>query len=249
MTARAMADSANVRLNVANRRRLGARAAVLLGALLMSMTGALVLATGASAHSVLLSASPADGSSLKTAPSVVVLTFSEPVQTTTMEVAVTATSGVVVTTEKATVVGAVITQKLPTNLPNDDYTVAYRVISVDGHPVSASITFSVNDPSSTTEPLGSNNQPYQVGGSTRVATGETALYAKALYVAIPVLIGLLLVGVIKTRGRYRDRNPRDEGDGMASPFVLTRADAADREEPKEHIHRRPDIVRDGPQEE
>lgn len=220
---------------------------MLLIALLISFAGALFLAPGASAHSVLLSASPADDASLKTAPTVVVLTFSEPIQVTTMELAVTASSGVTVTKEKATVVGAVITQQLPTNLPNDDYTVAYRVISVDGHPVTASITFSVNDSSSTKEPLGSNNQPYQLGGSTRVATGQTATYAKVLYVGIPLLIGLLLLGVIKTRGRYRDRNPRDEGDGMASPFVLVRADAADRQEPKEHIHQRPDITRDRPE--
>lgn len=223
---------------------MGARVLVLLGAVLISMAGALFLAPGASAHSVLLSASPADGSSLSKAPSAVVLTFNEAIQSTTMEVAVTASSGVTVTREKATAYGAVITQQLPANLPNDDYTVAYRVISVDGHPVTASTTFAVNNPSSTTEPLGSNNQPYQLGGSTRVASGETAAYAKVLYLAIPLLIGVLLLGVIKTRGRYRDRNPRDEGDGMASPFVLVRADAADREEPKEHVHKRPDIVRD-----
>ena len=123
-----------------NRPTMGARVLVLLGAVLISMAGALFLAPGASAHSVLLSASPADGSSLSKAPSAVVLTFNEAIQSTTMEVAVTASSGVTVTREKATAYGAVITQQLPANLPNDDYTVAYRVISVDGHPVAASTT-------------------------------------------------------------------------------------------------------------
>lgn len=241
---RTMAGSTIVIRNVASRWEVGARALALLAALLLSFAALLALAPAASAHSVLLSASPADGASLDTAPSVVVLTFNEPIQSTTMQLAVTASSGVTVTTEKATVSGAVVTQRLPTNLPNDDYTVAYRVISVDGHPVTDSVGFSVNDSSSTTEPLGSNNQPYQVGGSRRVATGETALYAKILYLLIPLLIGLLLLGVIKTRGRYRDRNPRDEGDGMASPFVLARADANERQDPQEHVHTRPDIVRD-----
>ena len=240
---RAMAGSALVRRIVANRRGPGARALAVLTALLMCLAGVLALAPAASAHSVLLSSSPADGSSVGTAPTVVTLTFNEPIQATTMEVAVTATSGVTVNDEKATVAGAVITQKLPTNLPNDMYTVAYRVISVDGHPVSAAISFSVDNPSSTTAPLGSTDKPYQVGGSTQVASGETAMYAQVLYLAIPVLIGVLLLGLIKTRGRYRERNPKDEGDGMASPFILPRADAG-REEPKEHVHARPDIVRD-----
>jgi methionine-rich copper-binding protein CopC len=229
---------------VANGQRLGTRALALLGAVLVSLASLVVLAPGASAHSVLLSSVPADGASLGTAPSVVVLTFTEPIQSSSMQFAVTASSGQSVTTEKATVAGTVITQKLPKSLPNDDYTVAYRVISVDGHPVSAELTFSVNDPSATAEPLGLNNQRYQVGGSTKVASGETALYAKILYPVVPLLILFLLVGLIKTRGRYRDRNPRDEGDGMSNPFVLARADAADRVELKEHIHTRPDIIRD-----
>jgi methionine-rich copper-binding protein CopC len=233
-----------VRRIVANRQRLGARALALLGAVLVGLAGLVVLAPGASAHSVLLSAVPADGSSLDSAPPVVVLTFSEPIQSSTMQLAVTASSGQSVIAEEATVAGTVITQKLPTTLPNDDYTVAYRVISVDGHPESAALTFSVNDPSSTAEPFGLNDRRYQVGGSTKVASGETALYAKILYPVIPLLILFLLVGLIKTRGRYRDRNPRDEGDGMSNPFVLARADAADRVELKEHIHTRPDIIRD-----
>lgn len=229
---------------VANRRGVGARAAAVLAALGLALGGALILAPAASAHSVLLSSSPGDGSSVPSAPTTVSLAFNEPIQASTMEVAVTASSRVLVTEEDPTVSGTVITQKLPPDLPNDTYTVAYRVISVDGHPVSDSVTFSVDNPSSTEEPLGANDVPYQVGGSRRIAQGETALYAKVLYVALPALIGVLLLGLIKTRGRYRERNPRDEGEGMASPFILPRADADTREEPKEHVHTRPDISRD-----
>ncbi|MCW2602752.1 MAG: copper-binding protein [Pseudonocardiales bacterium] len=229
---------------VANRQVLGVRAFAVLAALLLALGTGLALAPGASAHSVLLSAVPADGSSLASAPSEVVLTFNEPIQTTTVQMAVTASTGVTANTEKATVAGAVITLKLPANLPNDEYTVAYRVISVDGHPVQASVAFSVDNPSATAEPLGSNDRPYQVGGSTKVAQGETAMYAKVLYLLVPVLIGVLLLGLIKTRGRYRERNPKDDGEGMASPFILPRADAGQRPEPTEYVHTRPDVTRD-----
>lgn len=229
--------------NEANRRPAGARVLALLLGLLLTSVGAVALAPAASAHSVLLSSDPADGSAVARVPATVVLTFNEPIQSSTMEVAVTASSGVSVTEVKATVSGTVITQPLPDDLPNDEYTVAYRVISVDGHPVSDTIAFSINDSRSTAEPLGAKDVPYQVGGSTKQAQGETATYAKVLYIALPLFILALLVGVITTRGRYRERNPRDEGDHLANPFVLTRADA-DREPPKEHIHTRPDITRD-----
>lgn len=229
--------------NVANRRSPGLRALGLLLGLLLGMFGAVALAPAASAHSVLLNSSPADGSGVARVPASVILTFNEPIQASTMQVAVTASSGVSVTDVDATVSGSVITQELPNDLPNDDYTVAYRVVSVDGHPVADSITFTINDPTVSAEPLGANDVPYQVGGSTRKSQGETALYAKILYVVLPLAIGLLLLGVIQTRGRFRARNPKDEGDGMASPFVLKRADEG-AEQPKEHVHTRPDISRD-----
>ena len=232
-----------MRRTVANRRRVGARAAAVLAALGLALGAALATAPAASAHSVLLSSSPAAGSSVATSPEDITLAFNEPIQASTMEVAVTASSRVVVTEEKPTVSGTIITQKLPPDLPNDTYTVAYRVISVDGHPVSESLTFSVDDPASTQEPLGANDVPYQVGGSKRIAQGETALYAKVLYLALPLLIGLLVVGVVRTRGRYRVRNPKEDGDGLVNPFMIPRA-KSEPETPQEHIHTRPDITRD-----
>ena len=214
--------------------------------LLLALAGTLLaFAPAASAHSVLLSSTPAAGQTLDAAPTSVVLTFNEPIQASTMQVAVTAASGTAVSSGEPTVRGAVITIPLLTNLPNDDYTVAYQVVSVDGHPVREALSFTVNDPTSTRQPLTGDDDPYDVRPSDQQAQGGTALYAKVLYVVLPLIILGMVVGIIRTRGRYRERNPKDQDEGLSNPFVLRRVDDRPRRDaPTEHIHTRPDITRD-----
>lgn len=215
-------------------------------ALLLAMAGALMSAPRASAHSTLVSSKPAADEGLDEAPGQIVLTFSEPVQASTTQVAVTASSGGSAAAGDPVISGPVVTQRLAGNLPNDRYTIAYRVISVDGHPVSDALSFTVDDPASTAAPLPSQSAGggHETGAAgDAVAQGDTSTFAKVLYVVLPVLILLLVVGVIRTRGSYRQRNPKEVGDGMTSPFVITRGAPPD-PEPAEHVHTRPDITRD-----
>jgi methionine-rich copper-binding protein CopC len=195
--------------------------------LVASSAAVLAVAPGASAHSVLLSSSPEDKATLSTAPTEVVLTFNEPIQGTTMQLAVTGAAETSVTTQKPTVAGTVITQKLPADLPNDVYTVAYRVISVDGHPVAKSLSFTVNDPSSTAAPITEGPPSGSDGKAAEPsASGSTSTLAKVLYVVLPLLAVLLLIGTIKTKVNYARRNPRE-------------ADL-----PPPQMHSRPNITRD-----
>jgi methionine-rich copper-binding protein CopC len=243
-----MAGSIAVKRDAAGARtgRIGAAVLTALFALTVSLCGAVAVAPAASAHSILLSAVPAAGSELDGAPDEVVLTFNEPIQASTLQVAVTAASGASVTDGDPDVDGAVITQHLRTNLPNDEYTVAYRVTSVDGHPVRAALTFSVADSASTAPPLGAEATSGYYGDrdGTPAAQGETSLFAKVLYVALPLLTALLVFGVIRTRGRYRSRNPNDDGDAMLSPFAVKRAALPPEPKPQDHVYVRPDISRD-----
>jgi methionine-rich copper-binding protein CopC len=119
------------------------------------LLGGLVLlgAPSALAHTVLLTAVPANGATLTASPSQIVLTYDEPVQASTLQMAVTASSGATVSQDKPSVVGTVVTQPLPPDLPNDTYTLAYRLVSVDGHPVSNAITFTVKNPASSASPV------------------------------------------------------------------------------------------------
>lgn len=113
--------------------------------LLPLVTGMAVAATPAYAHSELRSAAPADNDRLTTVPKEIRLTFNERIDPRFVRLAVTSTQGRAVESGGPTVSGVVVSQPL-SNLPNGDYTVAWRVVSVDGHPVQGTVRFTVAAP-------------------------------------------------------------------------------------------------------
>ncbi len=117
--------------------------------LLLGVLSSIVVATGADAHAALKSVSPKDGSTVSAAPTRVVLSFSEAVSTSFATVTVTGPDGPV-SEGKAAVDGATVTQALATGLPNGRYTVSFRVVSDDGHPVSDRTTFTLAAPATPT---------------------------------------------------------------------------------------------------
>ena len=108
----------------------------------VALLAALVIPTGAAAaHAELLSMTPRNGASLATPPTEVVLKYSEAIGTTGSEVVVTAPSGTTVSTGAPDIVDGIVTQKLGPITEAGGYRVVARVISEDGHPVSATGTF------------------------------------------------------------------------------------------------------------
>lgn len=108
----------------------------------------LVTAPAAGAHAILISTSPAAGAVLDKAPGRVLLRFSEPIETSLGAIQVIAPDGRRVDTgdllrpsPQQAGVG------LAGDLPKGSYTVAYRIVSADTHPVSGAIVFSVGAPS------------------------------------------------------------------------------------------------------
>lgn len=93
----------------------------------------------AAAHATLVGSDPADGSSLTTAPRAVSMTFSENVGSGF--VAVTAPSGTRVKTSNVRTVDRVLTADVADSDERGRYTIAYRVVSADGHPVAGELTF------------------------------------------------------------------------------------------------------------
>ena len=74
------------------------------------------------------------------------------------------------------VVGAKSTVQVTDTLPNGTYTVAYRVVSADGHPVQGSYPFTVADPAGRTAPTvapttGQPPRPPPRPGTTRRRPG------------------------------------------------------------------------------
>lgn len=109
--------------------------AVLGAALLIGAT-----ASPAFAHAALTGSNPADGETVAQAPESITLEFSETLDAPSTQLAVTDKSGADVTTAAPEISDA--TASVPVWLPEaGEYTVAYRLVSVDGHPIDGSISF------------------------------------------------------------------------------------------------------------
>jgi methionine-rich copper-binding protein CopC len=117
--------------------------------LLLAVVASLATALEASAHATLRSMTPAAGSTVTTAPKQVVLTFNEPISTSFATVTVTDGKGGSVASGRPVVSGKAVTQRLA-QVGSGRYTVAFRVVSEDGHPVSQKATFTVQLPAATT---------------------------------------------------------------------------------------------------
>lgn len=102
-----------------------------------------LLGIPASAHARLLASDPADAATVDSAPLEVVLRFSEEVSADFASVEVTAPDGSRVDAEEPAVRGDhVYTRLLPLTQPGA-YTVSYRVVSADSHPIEGTTTFTL----------------------------------------------------------------------------------------------------------
>ena len=101
-----------------------------------------------SAHAVLKSTSPDDGAVLETPPTTVTLIFNEAVSILPDTMQLYDASGSAVTLE-ATAAGPEVDMSLPDDLGHGTYTVGWRVISADSHPISGALTFSIGDVTAT----------------------------------------------------------------------------------------------------
>ncbi|MDO5053016.1 MAG: copper resistance protein CopC [Pseudoclavibacter sp.] len=102
-------------------------------------------AGAARAHDQLLSSSPAEGERLERAPRFAELEFSGQISPVGVEFALRDGSGALLdlpTTPR--VDGRIAKQELP-ELTGGDYTLDWRVVSEDGHPISGTIAFAVGD--------------------------------------------------------------------------------------------------------
>lgn len=112
-------------------------------AAVLAVTVGVGLAGPASAHNVLISSDPADGSRLAKVPSSLTFTFDQPVQNFDPVVSLVGPDGRQYATGTPTISGNVVTGTVGTG-PAGRYTAAFRIVSADGHPVTGEVHFSTS---------------------------------------------------------------------------------------------------------
>ncbi|MFD5079792.1 copper resistance CopC/CopD family protein [Streptomyces sp. NPDC058371] len=203
---------------------------MLLGAVLVLLV--LGGAGPASAHAALSGTDPRDGTVLKSAPRHVTLTFTESVGLLDDSFRVLDPENRRVHTGEAGHAGGrseTARVTLPRDLGTGTFTVAWRVVSADSHPVSGAFTFSVGKPSATSVVL-----PSDASGNTAAGTLYDAARYFA-YAAVALLIGaatfavvtgvapvrtLLLAGwwtlLLSTVALLLLRGPYEQGSGLST---------------------------------
>lgn len=114
-------------------------------ALVASVAAALATSAPAAAHNALVSADPADGSTVEVAPERVTLTFDDEVIELGSVIEVFGPGGSLVSTGDVEIDGAIASQELAGDLPAGDYTIVWRITSADGHPVEGELGFTATN--------------------------------------------------------------------------------------------------------
>lgn len=184
---------------------------------LLLTVGALLAGAGtASAHAVLVSTDPAGDSVLPTLPAQVTLTFGEAVQLPAGSVRVFDPDGVQVDDGHPRGRGDTVRVGIRPGPGQGSYTVAWRVISADTHPVSGAFVFSVGHPSATPAATAA-----PAGGSATVGVLYWMVRAVA-YGSFAALIGAIaLLLSCWPAGAARTVGPRVAVAGWATLLLAT----------------------------
>lgn len=149
--------------------RLGLCLAAVLFAAAAGMVGSVVAAPVALAHATLEKTAPKQGSTVTKPKGEVTLTFDEAVQSRFAKVVVTSPDGTRVDTGKPHIVNGTVTQRLEGIPAAGKYTVAWRVVSADGHPVDGEFRFTAAKSA-----VGSATPSREAAGTPAASTSRAA---------------------------------------------------------------------------
>ena len=167
---------------------------------LLALVGLALLGSAgpAVAHNELIGSDPPDNAMVATSPAQVSLTFDLPLKPGFSTVTVTGPGSSQWQAGPPTEVGAVVSAPVRPLGPAGQYTIAYQVLSADGHPVRGAVRFTLTTPDSGTaaappaqsDPAQSGPAPAGTARSDTASPGNSPLW--------PWLAGaglLLVVGV------------------------------------------------------
>jgi methionine-rich copper-binding protein CopC len=202
-----------------------ARVLVAVLAALATLAATLLLGIGAAApaqaHDRIISTDPADGAQLDAAPAALTMTFSTEPLAVEPQVVVTDTAGTVVAQGSPTIEGTSATFPWPAELTGDTYTIAWRVVSSDGHPIEGTFSFAVAAAPEPAAPV-ATDEPAVVAPSATEDTTEATTAASAdasdatddeARSIVPLLVGLavlaaavVVVAVLIVRRRQQQQD-------------------------------------------
>ncbi len=151
---------------------------------------ALVAPTLAGAHAVVEQTQPTRGAALKQAPERVVVTFDEPVESSFGALRVFGADGERVDAgEVERPTGESVSVGVEPDLPDGAYTVTYRVVSADSHPVTGGYVFTVGEAGGVPAAAVADLLGDEAGPATEIAFGAVRAVS---YGAIALLAGGLV---------------------------------------------------------
>lgn len=199
---------------------------VTLAALIAGLTLAFGGASAATAHSELEGSVPAQGSTVSTVTELV-LTFGEAVVPDYSTVVLANSAGIPVELGTPTYDTTASVMTIPITsgaLPNGDYIAGFRIVSVDGHPISGEIDYTVagSDAPALVAPTPTDSateaatqEPVVTDGTTEIVTltkandGPNVLVIVGTIFAALVALGLvtvvLLVAIRRNRAKPTDK--------------------------------------------
>jgi MYXO-CTERM domain-containing protein len=160
------------------------------------------------AHNSLTKASPAKNATLDEAPDSVELTFLQKVDPAALTITVTDAQQRAVPTGAARADGKTGSVEFGEPLGNGVYTVTYRVVSQDGHPVQGSYRFTVADPAASSAP---SSPPVASPSATAVSApaaepvaasappDDSGRWMIAAGVALVAVLGVVALAVLRRR--------------------------------------------------
>ncbi|HEU5140867.1 MAG TPA: copper resistance protein CopC [Bacillales bacterium] len=169
------------------------RSRILLKLFTLIFIVSLALPQTASAHASLVKANPSQGSHLTHSPEEIALTFNERIGSDLYKLNVFNHTGEQVTDQKAEL--GQKHRKLMLQLPNLEdgvYTVTFKVISADGHPISSSYTFTIGKVMSNAH---DSSNPMQGHEGNHSHSGATFLVRIGYYLALLFLTGWTFWGI------------------------------------------------------
>jgi methionine-rich copper-binding protein CopC len=161
----------------------------------------MVPAAAAQAHDVLEATDPANGASVRTVPAKIALTFDHTPIAIGSAIRVEDATGTDQADGPVAIVDNHVTQAVKTDAPDGKYTVIWRVVSSDGHPIEGSFTFTA-DAANTTGQATPSTSPAAAGTGAGLQTELITAGAVGI-----VLVSALVVAGIFIKRRLRSPEP------------------------------------------